>query len=218
MPVEGRRIWEEPVGVPGLEPVNEPLYDTQVYPLAGVAQLVFFTQGLGGRTLRETNVPIAGALPNPQQFHIYGVQMTPSLLGSAVSAAANTVLADLGAIIENSFFRLFIGTKSYVEVASVAVPSGNGISGFAATTAIGTDIAAATNGVAHKNNFYDVTVKIGRSRKPIHLPPQQNFRASLIFPGPAATAITTNVTIGGAAQGGWPLRVFLLGIRWREIQ
>ena len=46
----------------------------------------------------------------------------------------------------------------------------------------------------------------------LHLPPQQNFRCSLEFPGPAATAVTTNVTIGGTAQGGIPCRVFLLGM------
>jgi hypothetical protein len=217
--MQSRRIIASEPGVPGLEPINEPLYDTQTYPVAGVAQLVFFATGLGGRTLRETNVPIAGALPNPQQFHIYGAQLCPSMLATAqvaTAAAMQRTVSDQAALIENSFFRLFIGTKSYIEVASVFVPNGHGLVGFAATTA--GEIASATNGVAHQNNFYDVTVKVNRSRLAIHVPPQQNFRVTLEYPGPGATAVVTNVTIGGAATGGIPIRVFLLGIKWREVQ
>lgn len=219
MPEVARRIVAEQPGIPALEPINEPLYDTQVYPLAGAATLVFFTQGLGGRTTRETNVPIAGALPNPQQFHVYGVQLVPATLAmSQFGAAAQNAMIDQAIIIDNSFFRLFIGTKNYVEVATVFIPNGHGLTG-----AVGTAVAAASavtvhNGVAHQNNYYDVTVKVGHSRKPIHLPPQQNFRAELVFPGPAAVPIVTNVSIGGVLQGGIPIKCFLLGIKWREVQ
>lgn len=219
MPEVARRIMAEQPGIPALEPINEPLYDTQTYPVAGVAQLTYFAAGLGVRSLRETNVVIAGALPNPQQFHIYGVQLTFSVQGTAAAGAAALPgpLTDQGAIIDNSFFRLFIGTKNYVEVTSIFIPSGHGLVGAAATTVGGRELASFHNGVAHQNNYYDVTVKVGHQRKPIHLPPQQNFRAELVFPG-AAPAITTNVNIGGAASGGMPVRVFLLGIKWREVQ
>ena len=216
---QDRRIIAAQPGVPGLEPINEPMYDTQVYPNAGVAALQFFTQGIGGRTLRETNIPIAGALPNPQQFHIYGLQLVPSQLASAQSGAlADDAVTDQTAMIENSFSRLHIGTKSYIEVATVFVPNGHGLTGFASTTVNATAIVSAHNGISHQNNFYDVTVKVDRSRLAIHIPPQQNFRFELNFPGPAATAVVTNVVIGGAAQGGIPIRCFLLGIRWREVQ
>ena len=155
-----RRVVAVAPGVPGLEPINEPLYDTQTYPLAGTASLVFFTAGLGTRTLRETNVPIAGALPNPQQFHIYGVQLTPSLLATTQSGAtAALAITDQTAIIENSFFRLFIGTKSYIECASVFVPNGHGLNGFASTTVNATALVSATNGIAHQNNFFDVDLR-----------------------------------------------------------
>lgn len=213
MPEVTRRIIAESPGIPALEPINEPLYDTQTYILAGSATLTFFAAGLGVRTLRETNVVIAGALPNPQQFHIYGVQLVPACQGSSTGAAggAQPMMVDNAAIIDNSFFRLFIGTKNYIEVATVFIPNGHGLTGFGATTVGGRDLFAVTNGVAHRSNYYDVTVKIGRSCKPIHLPPQQNFRAELNFPG-TAPVITTNVNIGGAATGGLPLKVFLLGI------
>src|SRR3990167_6478099 len=122
MPDMGRRIVADQPGIPALEPINEPLYDTQVYALAGTATLTYFTQGLAGnvvagvpRTLRETNVPIAGALPNPQQFHIYGIQLVPDMQNLvARTAAAATIIADQVTIISQSFFRLFIGTKSYI--------------------------------------------------------------------------------------------------------
>lgn len=217
MPEVARRVMGENVGLPALEPINEPIYDTQTYPVAGTSSLTFFAAGLGTRTLRETNVPIAGVLPNPQQFHVYGVQIVPSFLGSS-SVVQSTVVTDLATIVDNSFFRLFIGTKSYVEVCTCFIPNGHGISGFASTTVGARELASVHNGVAHQNNFYDVTVKMGHQRKPIHLPPQQNFRAELVFPGPAAATITTNVTIGGTASGGLPIKVFLLGIKWREVQ
>lgn len=219
MPEVTRRIVAEAPGLPALEPINEPLYDTQTYLVAGMANLPFFTTGLGGRTLRETNCPIQGALPNPQQFHIYGIQLVPAAQAmSASGAAATTLVNDQAIIIDNSFFRLHIGTKSYVEIATVFIPAGHGLTGWAATTVGAREVVGAHNGVAHQNNYYDVTVKVGRSRKPIHLPPQQNFRCELVFPGPAASAVTTNVVIGGAASGGIPIKVFLLGIRWREVQ
>lgn len=219
MPEVARRIVAESPGIPALEPINEPLYDTQVYPLAGAASLTFFAAGLGVRTLRETNVVIAGALPNPQQFHIYGIQITMSAIGTAAAgnAAQPGPLTDQAALIDNSFFRLFIGTKSYVEVATLFVPAGHGLVGAAATTIGGRELASFHNGVAHQNNYYDVTVKVGHQRKPIHLPPQQNFRAELVFPG-TAPVITTNVTIGGTVQGGMPIRCWLLGVKWREVQ
>jgi hypothetical protein len=219
MPEVPRRIVAEQPGVPALEPINEPLYDTQTYPLAGTSNLVFFTQGLGGRTTRETNVPIAGALPNPQQFHIYGLQLVPATLAqSQFGAAANQAMTDQATIIDNSFFRLFIGTKNYVEVSTVFIPNGHGLTGAVGTAIAGSATVSVHNGVAHQNNYYDVTVKVGHARKPIHLPPQQNFRCELVFPGPGAVAVTTNVSIGGVLQGGIPMKVFLLGIKWREVQ
>ena len=220
---------EQP-GVPSLEPINEPLYDTQVYPVAGAATLTFFTQGLSGtvvagvpRTLRETNVPIAGALPNPQQFHVYGIQVVPdaqcqSAQTTAGAATAVPVLTDQVTIISQSFFRLYIGTKSYVEVTSILIPCGHGLTGAAATTIGAREVSSFHNGVAHQNNYFDVTVRVGHSRKPIHIPPQQNFRCELVFPGPAATAVTLNNTLGGTATGGMLIKVVLRGIRWREVQ
>jgi len=213
MPEVARRIMAEAPGIPALEPLNTPLYDTQTYPLAGVASLTYFAAGLGVRTLRETNVVIAGALPNPQQFHIYGVQIVMSMMATANAGAAALPgpLTDQSAIIDNSFFRLHIGTKSYIEVATVFIPSGHGLVGSAFSTVGAREMASFHNGVAHQNNYYDVTVKVGHQRKPIHLPPQQNFRGELVFPG-IAPAVTVNPIIGGVPQLGMPIRVFLLGI------
>jgi len=220
MPEVSRRIVADQPGIPALEPINEPLYDSQVYIAAGQGQLTYFTQGLAGRTTRETNVPIAGALPNPQQFHIYGIQIVPYFLAaSQAGAAGQLALTDQAIIYDNSFFRLFIGTKNYVEVATTFIPNGHGLTGtVATTTATPYSVVSLHNGVAHQNNYYDVTVKVGHSRKPIHLPPQQNFRAEIVFPGPALSAVTTQVVIGGNNTGGIPIKLFLLGIKWREVQ
>jgi hypothetical protein len=209
MPQVNRRIAAEPVGLPGLEPINEPLFDTQNLPLAGTPSLRFFGQGIGvgGQTQADTNLPISGALPNPQQFHCYGVQLVPQASVAADDVGAATArINDIALMLDTSFLRLFIGTKSYFEVKTVFIPSGHGLIGAVATTITDRELYAVTNGVPHQNNYYDVTVRLNRKRKPIHIPPQQAFRVELNFP------------VAQAFSAAFDVSVFMIGIRWREIQ
>jgi hypothetical protein len=86
------------VGINGkIELIWQPLYDWQIYPLAGVAALPFFQvqQGAGfssqpiaaagPKTEWDTNLTQPGQLPAPQSFWVDGIEVVVSPGGSATA-------------------------------------------------------------------------------------------------------------------------------------
>ncbi len=87
-----------------LELIEMPLYHYQVYPTAGLTQLKFFGQGIGGGTtsaspgnagnalaLSDTNLQgPGGQLPSPQMFYVTGIQV---VVDPGSSAATTTTFA-----------------------------------------------------------------------------------------------------------------------------
>lgn len=210
MPESNRRIIASVPGTPGLEPINQPLYDAETYPAAGTGQLVFF-RDVTGKDEVDTNIPTSGALPNPQQFHLYGIQIIPSFVSQTFfEDGTGSGLGDLATLLSTGFIRLIIGNKAYKVENLQMVPSGHGLAGFAAADALvnATGLVSAHNGVAHENNFLDTTVRVGRSRRPIHIPPQQAFRVELVWPTSPAVPSGEDVKL-------W---VRLLGVLFREVQ
>lgn len=116
------------VNRPGWEILRNSFYDSAEYPAAGVTQLTFFSQpvGGGGRTLSDTNMTLAGQIPANQSFLIQSIEVyffptTPSVaaqLPAAFGAQAVAQLINDAYIFRRSgFLRLFIGSKSYLEEA-----------------------------------------------------------------------------------------------------
>lgn len=114
-----------------VEVIRQSLYDTVLYPTAGMVQLLFFQvpqgQGIsvspgnaaGAKALSDTNMQLAGQLPAPQGFFIQSVELdfqpgsvntantfTLQTAGSSAAApAAATGLVQLGAINDvNAFY------------------------------------------------------------------------------------------------------------------
>lgn len=181
--------------IPGLlERIQQPLYDRNTVATAGTSQLNFFQVPLGGtaagavvaKTQVETNMDQGGSLPYPKNFEIHAIRL--------INAYSATV-ADLSLVYNNSWFRLFIGTKDYLVVNTFMLTAGVGLDGVATGV---TDVASVTNGRADQRGIYVLA-------EPIDLIPQQNFRCEVNFPTPQNP--TAEV----------PLSVYLDGFFKREV-
>lgn len=129
-----------------IEVIRQSLYDTVLYPTAGMVNLRFFQnpigQGLSAspgnanavKSLTDTNMEAAGALPAPQGFWIQSIEVivTPGAVNTAntfterpfnytgAGAAAATVQAganDVKSIIASGALQLTIGEKPYLKEA-----------------------------------------------------------------------------------------------------
>lgn len=114
-----------------VEVIRQSLYDTVLYPTAGMVQLLFFQtpqgQGLSAspgnanqvKALSDTNMQLAGQLPAPQGFYIQSLEVDfqpgsvntantftlQTAASSAAAPAAATGLVQLGAINDvNAFY------------------------------------------------------------------------------------------------------------------
>ena len=160
--------------IPGLlERIQQPLYDRNTVPTSGGTQFNYFQVPLGGtaagaaapKTQVQTNMDQGGSLPYPKNFEIHAIRAINQY---------QSAIADLNAIFNNAWFRLFIGTKDYLVVNLFMLTAGVGIVGV---TAGSTDVAAVTNGFQKQCDIYVLA-------EPIDLIPQQNFRCEINLPVP----------------------------------
>lgn len=158
--------------------IAEPRYDTVALPAAGSVQLTFFALplgqgvtafGAGTKTYADTNMELAGQLPNPYTFTIMGFRL---------AFPWNVPAADLVLAINGAVFSLFIGAKPFLRVPARTIPSGNGafISTNAGSTAAA-NVSSATSGWPHMANGFAI------GRKPLVLTPTENFQVTLSWPG-----------------------------------
>jgi len=186
-----------------LRPLQQPLYDTENLPIGapvGAQEIAFFQRQLGqtmalvpagaAKTESETNLTQPGQLPNPQEFSVFGFNM---------SVPAGVVLADFLAIYLASVFQfLYTGNRIYLQVPANRIPAGVAAEGFAGAAG-GTTIH---QGVGHVSNFYKFT--IGRSA--LRIRPTEAFQVRLRWPLGAITI--TAVT---------RIQVFILGLTWNAL-
>lgn len=130
-----------------IEVIKQTLYDTLIYPTAGATAFRFFQNpvgqgvsaapGNGGgnpKTLADTNMTNAGALPSPQGFFVQSIEVdfqpgsvntantfTPQTRASSAAApAAATGVVQLGAVNDVSsvlgagFLQFNVGSKNYL--------------------------------------------------------------------------------------------------------
>ena len=203
-----RRIVPAAAGVPALEPIRQDLYDTAAQTIANpVATLDFFrTPGAGEL---NSNMQGSGQLPHPQQYHAFGI--CAEIFG-AEGVEADEVMAELWAAFkkklrETAWLRLRIGSKDYLTIPLKRVPEGMGYAGVGAG---GTDVVSIpiTNGVQDVQHYHDLTIKQMGKIKPIHIPAQQSFLVQVIWPALPPFADRYDFRI----------RVYLVGILWREVQ
>lgn len=182
--------------IPGLlERIQQPLYDRNTVATSGTGQLNFFQVPLGGtapgaivpKTQVQTNMDQGGSLPYPKNFEIHAIRLINEY---------GVEIADLNTIYDNSWFRLFIGTKDYLVVNSFMLTAGVGLDGVVAGS---TDVVSVVNGRPDQRGIYVLA-------EPIDLIPQQNFRCEVNFPTPPTLT-------GGTVD----LSVYLDGFFKREV-
>ena len=193
------------------EVVRQTLYDFVTYPTAGATQFLFFQnpKGTGGRTAADTNIEVAGSLPQPKWFlvesieiHLFpGVDISILGDGTAESEFSNDIYAVLAG---QGFLNFFIGSKTYVEEAPlIRFPPKTRLHGESAF--------AIDNAAAARSFSYDYAAACGRPYfidPEVLLIPNQNFNVSLNFPTAIVTPSGEDARIG----------VVLDGILYRQSQ
>jgi hypothetical protein len=127
-------------------------------------QTIQFFKNLASATPLDTNMPNDGFLPEPQVFDIFGMAFY-------VEQGLNE--ADLVNFYNNVIFQFFMSGKDYLYVPAHMVPSGGGLTGFAALD----NLAAATTIFQAVNCVPSPQVKLNMDIDGIPLPlvSQQNW-------------------------------------------
>lgn len=192
--------------------IFSPLWDRQVYPLAGVQTMNFFAvQESGTKTRSDTNMQLAGQLPQPEIFLATGLYVSfasgAPLVKGAQATAANVYTAadDLLAFYESGNLEFRIGTKDYASGAPLGLfPPPYRFSGdFALSDA--TTAAASLLTVAGLARVCGDVMAI----TPIEIPPGQGFGVTLKWPE-GVLAMPTGID-GKVGVG-------LMGYRYRPVQ
>jgi hypothetical protein len=195
-----------------LRPLKNPLYDTElILTPTTVTQVTFFQRALsqttaaGGlvKTLAETNMRQSAQLPTPLHFQIYGYLF---------EVQSNISIANFNAIYNTSVWTFtFSGTRVYLEVPLMRIPTGVAISGFASTTAVTTSLGAVTNGLGHIQNVYNFTV----GRKALQIRPNEAFNVTVDWPTAAPTLAATDFDANVITS--IRLRAYIMGLYYSAL-
>jgi hypothetical protein len=177
-----------------VEGIKWSLYDSLAYATTGQSQLQFFQvpQGQNSKTLADTNMTSAGALPAPQAFLITGISLlfipgvNPSSFGAA--AASEFMNDTFNFYTKPAWLELYIGSKAYLDEAPLMrFPPTNGMSGFAAISDTSTAGASEQTQAVYATaagDPYEVN-------PPLLLTATQNFKVTLNWP-----TLVTQTTAG----------------------
>jgi len=197
-----------------VEPIQQPLYSSQVLTAAAPeVRISFFpvpAASQGNPVFANVN---DNKLANPKIFAVRGfrihVAQSSGVAVTVVDAGVLNNLLGLTQIAESYWYRFFIGVKEYLRAPVFWMSSGVGIwatmAQEGATADPGRSAYTQTLGQPHRENYFKI------HRRPIVIPPQQEFEADLnLSPaGLAAFAIT-----GGTTRRVWN---FLEGELGREV-
>lgn len=207
----GRRAFANPqrfaANLPGKEAIYQPLYDFQTYAAAGHTSLSFFQvpNGQSNKTLADTNMDNAGALPAGKEFLVQAIEVCffPGADPGILQAPAAAVFTeDCYKFSKSGHLQFFVGSKSYLDEAPIGVFGQSfGLEGFAALADSTTASATGQSVIQYAklaSNIYQIT--------PVKLVSQQNFK--VVMDWPAAVAISADARVG----------VRLLGTLYRNPQ
>lgn len=191
------RLKKFAVNRPGqIESVKQSLYDFQTYAQAGQTSLTFFQVPVGqsSKTRADTNMTIAGSLPQPQHFLLQGIEIHffPANPVSATGAIVAENINDVYDVFKSGWLDLFIGSKSYLTEAPIGrfPPS----AGVAAASALSDTTTAAASRVT----VVDYARFGGQPYAmdpPILLVPNQNFNVTLNWPTAVAIAVAARIGV-----------------------
>lgn len=193
------------------EGVRQTLYDYQTYAAAGQTSLSFFQVpvGQGGKTAADTNIEVAGTLPQPKHFLVESIEVKfyPGVLPvtfEGTTAAESEFTNDVYTFSKSGYLNYFIGSKTYLEEAPMdRFPPKTKIEGSFATSQAGE--------VAVSQIQMDLSYVCGRPyfvNPATLLIPTQNFRVNLLWPAVVALPSSADARVG----------VILDGILYRQSQ
>lgn len=198
--VGAQYVVGSPPATPVLRPLKQPMYDTEIYPTAGVGRLQFFVNSStiaatgAAKTLAETNMTQNGQLGTPLEFDLIGFNFEPQ------RASIATTLADLDLVTNTGVWAWIFGQNTpWLTVPVTRIPEGVGIAGFAAGAG---PFLGVSQGTPHVTNFYNFAV----DRKARHIFSTESFRGELSYPG-GVVPITTAMRI----------RFYMLGILFAQL-
>jgi hypothetical protein len=184
------------------EAVKWNIYDTLAYATTGQQSLTFFQSPVGqnGKTYADTNMLAGGALPNPQQFLVTGIEIyfRPGTAVSTVGApAVNEYVIDTEKFWNAPAWLAFqIASKNYLnESPLLKFPPPNGLAGWAAMSD-STTAGAGQNGVI---SYATACGECFEMNPPILLTTNTNFSITLNWPAliTLTTAATVKVNLSG---------------------
>lgn len=209
----------QPKGVPSLqdlekynvnragefEAVRQSLYDFQTYAQAGQTSLTFFQLpvGQGGKTLADTNLELAGQLPNPKMHLVQSIEVLfyPSVVPSRgpIADEASIFINDVYIVSKSGWLEFFIGSKSYLREAPIGrFPPKTKLEGF---SAIATSLTAGA-ATQSRDGYAAFSGRPYMVDPWILLKPTQNFNVTLNWPAAVAlNAADTAARIGIALDG-----------------
>jgi len=209
----------------GAEGIRQTLFDHLLYPAAGTAQLLFFSQpkgqgvttaqgaAVGGvKSIADTNMELSGQLAAGKAFCATSIEAVfyagssaaantfalanPAQFNAVAAAAVAAQVADVNAFYQSGSLRFFIGSKAYLEEAPLMR--------FPPKVAFQMDAALSTNS-ATVGEIAAINAKaVGR---PYMLEPQillengQNFAIELNYPGAVAMPSGFNARVGIILDG-----------------
>ena len=177
------------VNVPGTsEAIWNPLYDYQDKTAAGVSQQRFFQVPIGqsSKTIADTNMSLAGQLPEGQSFLVTGLQVEffPDLDVTGTDASA--YIDDVLDFYKGGALRFTIGSKAWVEQGNLMKFAPVNRLGVDSSTTVGTDRYAI--GFATGREFAVAGLKI---------PSSQNFNVELLELPTTTTTGKIGVSLNG---------------------
>lgn len=184
-----------------VEGIRSSLYDFQTYAQAGQTGLDFYQvpQGQSSKTLADTNMEMAGSLPNPKAFLVKNIQVYFYPAGDVAqfgAQAAAEAVNDVWDVMKSGYLEFFIGSKNYVQEGPIGrFPPRTGLITSSSMADASTAGANLQSRIAYANFGgapYDLD-------PPILLNPTQNFRVSLKWP--TAVAISAAARIGVVMEG-----------------
>jgi len=195
---------------PGWEVLNWSYYDYQVYAAAGQTVLTFFQtpKGQGGRTLRDTNFPGAGALPSGYEFFVqsFSVLFIPGVAPAANPPRGAPTVADFDFVrdvwtVHNDGFAVFrLLNKNLIEGGPIGIfPPDWRLMGFAAASDASTaaaDLLTVYNYAASGGKVWRMNNQLIEST--VSFDVSLNWNAALALP--SATAARIGVYLNGALR------------------
>lgn len=179
-----------------IEGLKWSLYDSIAYPTAGTTQMQFFQipRGQSSKTLADTNMTAAGALPAPQCFLIQTIELFffpgTAIATHGAAAASEFVNDTYNFYTSKAWLELYIGSKAYLDESPLLkFPPRNGMSGFSGMS----DATTAASTAATQTSYASAGGPIYEMNPPLLLTPTQNFSVTLNWP--SAITVTTAGTV-----------------------